>query len=243
MNKISFIIPAYNEEKHIYENLLELSMFCDKYVPDYEVIVVDDGSIDGTYEKIQKLKSGRLRAIRLPLNIGKGYALCQGVNMARGNLITFIDADFDLDPKMIKRFVTLLDESGADLVIGSKRHPHSKVDYPWMRRFLSRCYNVFIRFLFGLRISDTQSGFKLVRKEVLQKILPAVLVKKYAFDLELLAIANRLGYRIVEAPVEVRYHNNSNVDWRSVWSIFVDTCAVFYRMSIVRYYDKKLKKD
>jgi len=130
----------------------------------------------------------------------------------------------------------------ADIIIGSKRHPVSIVYYPFVRKIMSFGYQQLIRLLFGLNIRDSQVGMKLFRREVLEDVLPRLLVKKFAFDIEILAVANYLGYtRIYEAPIEINFTGVSTITsknfWRIIWHTLVDTAAVFYRLRIKKYYD------
>jgi len=130
----------------------------------------------------------------------------------------------------------------ADIIIGSKRHPVSKVQYPWQRKILSIGYQLLIRILFGLQIRDSQVGMKFFRREVLENVLPRILVKHYAFDIEILAVAHRLGYnRIFEAPVNLDWTEGNSILikslWYSIYRMLIDTAAIFYRLKILRYYD------
>ena len=124
--------------------------------------------------------------------------------------------------------------SNADFVIGSKRHPHSKLIYPKLRRNLSIGYNIIVKLLFRLSISDTQTGIKLAKRKVLQKVIQNVGVNRYAFDLELLLNANNLGFKIVEAPVTLDFHYKfGRIRFRDVLKMIRDTATIFYRQSIV----------
>ncbi len=238
-HKVSIIVPAYNEGEHISDNIKEFIEACENFDYDYELIIVDDGSTDNTYAEASKFNSGRVKVITYPKNQGKGHALRQGVQHVTGDLVTFIDADLDLHPRQIKTFIEYMNDNGYGIVVGSKRHPMSKVDYPVKRRFLSTCYQLFVRALFGMDIKDTQTGLKLFKRDILKRVLPKATVKRYAFDLELLAIANHMGYEITEAPIVLDYQfNGSEMGWRSIWKIFVDTCAIFYRLRILKYHDK-----
>ncbi|NLF85922.1 MAG: glycosyltransferase, partial [Lentisphaerae bacterium] len=125
----------------------------------------------------------------------------------------------------------------ADIVIGSKRHPESEIDYPLRRRIASRVYFGIVRLLVGLPVTDTQTGMKLFRREALQWAFERMLVKRYAFDLELLAIAHGHGYRVSEAPIRMDYGNKVGaLTWANVRTVMTDTLAVFYRLRLIRYY-------
>jgi glycosyltransferase involved in cell wall biosynthesis len=234
MTRISVIVPAYNEGRQIYENIQEfLRVFTDLQY-DIELIVVDDGSTDNTYEEALRVASDRIRVLTYPENRGKGYALRQGVREATGELVTFIDADLDLHPCQTEVLLQKMGER-VDAVVGSKRHPGSRVIYPWKRRFLSACYHWMTRFLFGLKLKDTQAGIKLFRREALLSALPHVKVNGYAFDLDLLVNVHDLGYRISEAPIVLEYRfNGSGINATTIWQIFKDTMRVFFRERLRR---------
>lgn len=237
--EVSVVTPSYNPGLRVLRNLQRLVSVLNASGIRYEVIVVSDGSTDGSHEIIGELASGELRLIHYGDNRGKGFALRTGLARARGKYIVFIDSDGDLDPAQIRSFITLMDTFDADVVLGSKRHSMSKVSYPLTRRLMSTAYYWVVRTLFGLRVHDTQTGLKLVKREVLARVLPRMLEKRFAFDLELLVVAKRLGYdRFFEAPVTLDYQFESTVSSGSVFRILVDTAAIFYRCYILRYYDR-----
>lgn len=237
---LSIIIPAYNEEKNIRKTIVDLISQLNNIDRQYEVIVVSDGSRDKTFERVKSLKIKNVKAFEYYPNRGKGYSLTYGVNKSRGQVVTFFDAGGDFDAQHIDKFIKLMEVFDADIVIGSKRHPASQVNYPLIRRLYSRIYQLIIRLLFNLNIRDTQTGLKVFKKEVLNKVLPRALVKRYAFDLELLVIAKRLGYtRIFEAPVKMNFNDvNSGINFKSIYFMILDTLAIFYRRYILKYYDK-----
>jgi len=122
-------------------------------------------------------------------------------------------------------------------------HPDSKIIYPWHRKIVSRVYFFLIKILFGLPIHDTQTGLKLFKAEVLEKVLPKILVKEFAYDLEVLVNARHLGYRIVEAPVVVHSQKRyGRIGIRSIYKTWIDTLAIFYRLNILKYYDQPPKE-
>src|SRR5713226_6741635 len=132
--ELSVVVPAYREGKRIFANLTRLLGELEKLGVTYEVVLVSDGNTDSTVREALRVKSPAVRVFHYPMNIGKGFALSCGVDQSAGALVTFIDADMELDPANIGRFIDLMRSSGCDAVIGSKRHPQSKVSYPKFRR-------------------------------------------------------------------------------------------------------------
>jgi glycosyltransferase involved in cell wall biosynthesis len=237
---LSVVVPAYREGRRIYDNLNRLVGELDKLRVPYEVVVVSDGNTDATVREALRVESPAVKVFHYPMNVGKGFALSCGVDQSAGALVTFIDADMELDPANIRGFMDLMETTGCDAVIGSKRHPESKVAYPKFRRFQSAMYQLVVRLLFNLDVTDTQTGLKLFRRPVLQEALPLLAIKKFAFDLELLVVARQLGYqKIVEAPIRLDYQFESTVDLRSAWSVLWDTAAIFYRLRILRFYRRR----
>ncbi|MEA2634901.1 MAG: hypothetical protein QOH92_1668 [Chloroflexota bacterium] len=237
--RLSVIVPAYREAKHIADNLRRLLAELDALGIVYEVIVVSDGNTDDTALEAESVISTNIKVVQYNVNMGKGYALRCGVSRSSGELITFIDADMELDPRFIKPFLVVMDAFECDAVIGSKRHPLSRVHYPVFRRFQSSIYQLLIRLLFHLKVRDTQTGLKLFKRRVLEEVVPLLAIKRFAFDLELLVVARRLGYRkVMEAPVELGYKFESTVNLKAAWRALWDTAAIFYRLHILRYYDR-----
>jgi glycosyltransferase involved in cell wall biosynthesis len=180
-----------------------------------------------------------VRIVRYDNNLGKGNALICGTCYATGDFVVFLDADMDLHPSQLPVFFEIMEISGADIVIGSKRHPASKVNYPLVRHIYSAVYYGIVRLLFGLPVKDTQTGLKLFKAGVLRRVFPRILAKRFAFDIEVLTNAHRLGYRIADAPVTLHYQRKmGRIKMRDVYVMLVDTLAIFYRMYIRRYYDR-----
>ena len=234
--KLSVIIPVYNQGEFIYRNLHEILKTFSSHGRNFEIIMVDDGSTDKTLSEARLVRDKRLKIVGYKKNKGKGHALKYGFRSVTGDAVTFLDSDLDIHPECLMKFFPYLEK--ADMVIGSKRHPKSSVNYPVHRKLLSFGYHLFVNTLFGLSVSDTQTGLKLIRKEVLDEILPKVLVKRFAFDLELLVNASQRGYRIAEAPIRINYNwgNGTMVNMNAMKGIFVDTLAIAYRLYIRRYY-------
>jgi len=230
--RLSLIIPVYNGEHYIFDNLRKIMKILARLKVDYELIVVDDGSKDNTYKEILKINSKRLKVLRYKQNQGKGYAIKYGFSYATGSVVGFIDADFDIHPEAINNFLKFIRK--YDIVIGSKRHPLSKVNYPVKRRLLSFGYQILNRLLFNLDIKDTQVGLKLFRYKVFKNILSKATVKGYAFDLELLVNAKKLGYKIIEMPIELRYLNRKScVCIKSIFQMLIDTLKLFWKLKML----------
>jgi glycosyltransferase involved in cell wall biosynthesis len=203
----------------------------------YEVIVVSDGNSDETAREAERVVSAHIKVIEYNRNMGKGYALRCGVAHSSGELVTFIDADMELDPRYIKGFIAVMESFDCDAVVGSKRHPMSNVQYPFVRRLQSLLYQLLIRTLFHIRVRDTQTGLKLFRRKVLEEVVPLLSIKRFAFDLELLVVARQLGYKkVMEAPVSLDYKFESTADLKATWHVLWDTAAIFYRLRFLRFY-------
>ena len=229
---ISVVMPAYNEEATIRESVARcLSVLGEIGVP-HELIVVDDGSVDRTRETVASIESPVLRLAAKRDNLGKGRSLTDGWQLSSGQYVCFMDADLDIDSRGLKHFFARI--SAADLpvdgVVGSKTHPDSQVKYPLGRRIQSRGYKLVVRALFGLTISDTQTGLKLFRRELLDNCLPDVMTDGFAFDLELLALAQAKGYRLIEEPVHVDFQFTSSIGLGTAWTMLFDTFKIWSRL-------------
>ena len=208
---------------------------------DVEFIVVSDGSIDGSGEQLLESRTEGLRVIHYDRNLGKGYAVKAGALASRGEWVALVDADLDLDPRALPEYLEVARREALDFAIGSKRHPASVVTYPRSRRFASWCYQQLNRTLFGLDVRDTQVGLKVFSRGVVDEVIPLLLVKRFAFDLELLAVATALGRgRVRELPVRLEYRfSGSALGSAAVLRALWDTAAIFYRLRILRTYERK----
>lgn len=234
--KLSVIVPVYKAEKFIVRNLEKMKESISKYFPNYEIIAVIDGNGDNSMREARKVKG--IKVIGFKENKGKGASLKYGFENSTGDYITFMDCDMDIHPEQIKNFIPYM--ATADLVIGSKRHPFSKVNYPLSRKILSKGFQIYSWLILQVHLKDTQSGLKLIKREVLEVIIPLILIKRYAFDLELCFLAQKHGFRTVEAPININYQfSGSGINKKSILGMFLDVLAIRYRYSILRYYQKK----
>lgn len=239
---LTVVVPYFNPGDRVRETVDELVRTLSGTGASFEVIAVSDGSTDGSEQALADLPVELVRTVRLHHNSGKGEALRVGFTMGRGRFLGFIDADGDLPPAQVATLAAIAhdaDTPAPDVVLGSKRHPESQVVYPPLRRVYSWAWQQLVLALFGLHVRDTQTGLKLVRREVLADVLPRLLEKRFAFDLELLVVASRLGYhRFVEVPVRIRQRFGSTVSPLAVAGMFADLFAIFYRLRVLRFYDR-----
>ena len=241
--KLSVIVPAYNEEKVIKDSLIEIRKALISNVDSFEILAVDDGSSDNTKAKILEASSECPEIIYAgyEVNRGKGGAIKHGVEKATGDVIGFIDADLDLSPDHLVRFVSHMNESGCDVVIGSKMHKDSKLDYPPLRRFVSWGYFVILKILFGMKIKDTQTGVKIYKTSIIKKVAPLLHVSGYAFDIEVLALCSNEGAKIDEMPVEIVFKRNASfgrISIGDIFKMFFDTLGIWWNLRIRRSYFK-----
>lgn len=231
----SVIMPLYNEGSHIVVNLQRTAEAL-RLLGEFELIVVDDGSTDDSRRELARAISlfPELRVFHIE-HAGKGEALRCGAAEARGEFVIFFDSDLDLPPEQILFFIALQRAKNADAVIGSKMHADSTVDYPFIRRVYSLGYFLLVKALFGLPVRDTQTGLKLVRRELLCRALAQTHVKGFAFDLELLVHLVRLHAYMVEAPVVIDFKMKfGGIGADTVWEIFKETMSTWWRLRNVR---------
>lgn len=171
---------------------------------------------------------------------------------AKGDVIGFIDAGMDISPAGISILLDSMLWQDADIIVGSKLHPESKrINYPIFRKILSWGYRTLTHTLFDFNIKDTQVGLKFFRREVVKKVFPKLLVKTFAFDVEILAVSSAMGYKkIYEGPIELNFNDASTINsimsidfWKIIFFMLWDTAAVFYRLNILNYYKRNKKLE
>ncbi len=244
---LSVVVPSYKQEKTIIQDIKNITSSLDTLNYKYEIIVVIDGLVDDTLKKltgIKKLRAGKnVKIISYEENQGKGHAVRIGMLKAKGDIIGFMDAGMDIHPAGFNMLLNHMEWYDADIIVGSKLHPVSKVNYPLYRKILSWGYRQVTKALFGFKVRDTQVGLKFFKRKVVRDVLPRLLVKAYAFDIEILAVSYLLGYKkIYEAPIRLKFKTNTinrNAMWKVIFLMLWDTGAVFYRLKILRYYNKQ----
>ena len=244
INLLSVVVPAFRQEKTIIQDIKNLNAVLASLSYKYEIIVVVDGFEDKTYDRANKLSKKEIRVLGYKENQGKGHAVRHGMLKAKGDVIGFIDAGMDIKATGISILLDSMLWHDADIMVGSKLHPDSKVNYPNIRRILSWGYRTLTHLLFGFSVRDTQVGLKFFQRKVVEDVFPRLIVKTFAFDVEILAVSNALGYKkIEEGPIELNFTGDSSIVSSNFWGIIFlmlwDTMAVFYRLKILNYYRKK----
>lgn len=237
--KLSIVIPAYNEEARIRPTLdAYTSYFGARYGNEIEFVVVVNGSRDRTEEVVRAVAetNPQVKLIVEPRAIGKGGAIIRGFKVAEGDLVGFVDADNATLPEAFHDLVEHIGDAGA--IIASRYIPGAKVSprQPLSRRIASRFFNKLIRLLFGLRISDTQCGAKLLRGDAMRAALPYLGLTRWAFDVDLLFQLRRLGYRITEVPTTWSEPGGSKLKiGRTSLEMFVAICRLRMLYSPLRW--------
>lgn len=241
MNKnvdVSVILCAYNEENVIAKAIDTVDHVLKEEGWNYEIIVVDDGSFDDTKERAtcyrDKNGGDYLKVLGYRKNTGKGNAVKTGFKEADGDFIVIIDSDLDVDPGHIPRYIEAL--KTGDVAVASKWHPESNTSITLTRKVLSFGFNILSRLLTGIKLRDTQTGLKAFRRSVLERMIPKLVVKRYAFDLELMAACNHCGFKIADLPVSV--HIKSIIDLNQIFRMAFDLFRVAYRLRVLKYYQR-----
>ena len=234
--ELSLILPAYNEGGIIEETLGVLDRAVKKSGLQYEIVVVDDGSVDNTREKAIRYasKNGHVKVIGHDMNRGKGYAIKSGYVRCAGKRILFVDSDSEINVEKVLNFVDALNQ--GELIIASKSHPDSVVDMPLVRRMLGRGFNILVRLLTGVKLRDTQTGLKAINRKAFEKIFSRLAVKRYAFDVELLTVASLYDLKIIELPVRIK--TNSIFKVMDIWRMFLDLLGISYRLRVLKLYQR-----
>ncbi len=211
MKSLSVVIPAYNESQRIKSTVDIILKYLKNWKIKFEIIVVDDGSIDNTVDEVKKINKKNIRLIKNVRNYGKGYSEKNGILNSRYEYVLFSDADLSTPIDMLDRFEKYIDN--YDIVIGSRALSGSdiKIKQPFYREFMGKIFNKFVR-LFTVRgINDTQCGFKLFKGNIAKKIFERATLDGFGFDVEILYIAKLNGIKIIEVPVIWRNSKLSKV--------------------------------
>ncbi len=224
---LTVVIPAYNEKARLPATLAKIAPYLRAAHPDHEILVVDDGSTDGTADVARAAGLPSLSVIGYAPNRGKGYAVRQGMLDARGTRRLMTDADLSTPIEDLARLASALD-TGADVAIGSRALRTSNVELrqPWYREGMGRLFNVFVRLLVLPDLRDTQCGFKLFTASAAETAFTRARLDGFSFDVETLYIARRRGLRIAEVGVTWRNDEATHVGLRRGGQAFLDLLRI-----------------
>ncbi len=211
---LTILVPAYNEEKRLLATLEAIGAYIDSAAVDAEILVIDDGSKDGTSRLAESALRGRRgRVVPNGENRGKGYSVRHGVLEARGRFVLLTDADLSTPIEEHAKLARIIRDRDLDVVIGSRALPDSdvRVRQGRLRQTMGRTFNTLIRLLTGLPYRDTQCGFKLMDRERVLPVFEKMAVDRFAFDVELLFLCSRFGLTVAEVPVTWRNAAGSKV--------------------------------
>lgn len=225
---LSIIIPAYNEESRLPDTLEQVFHFLGKQSFESNVIVVENGSTDRTFDVAQKFAEQH-KSLRVIHNEerGKGSAVQRGVREASGKYVFICDADLSMPVEEISKFLPPVLQD-FDIAIGSREAPGAvRYNEPYYRHLAGRVFNTLIRWMVLPHLQDTQCGFKCLRAEVARDIFPFQTLTGWAFDVELLYIAHHHGYDILEIPIDWNFNADSKVRvLRDSWRMFIDLLVI-----------------
>jgi glycosyltransferase involved in cell wall biosynthesis len=239
---LSIVIPAYNEELRLPKSLERIRAYLETKGVSSELIVVDDGSRDGTVQFVESQMAAwpALRVVKNPGNRGKGYSVRHGMMEARGKTILFTDADLSAPIEEADKLLAAL--ATHDVAIGSRAMDRSliAVHQPWTREFAGIMFNTIVRVVLGLNIEDTQCGFKAFRREKSQVIFEQQCIERFGFDPELLFLAKRNGLTIAEIPVRWANAEGTTVSmWDGIRAMFFEVAKVRWNAMTGKYPRRK----
>jgi len=224
---LSVVIPAYNEAERLPGSLRRILTYLAAWGGSYEILVIDDGSSDGTAQRAQEVAGGRVRVLQNPGNRGKGYSVRRGMLAASGARRLMTDADLSTPIEDLPRLMARMDD-GVSIVIGSRALDESKIEVhqPWYRENMGRVFNLFVRLLMASELHDTQCGFKLFSAEAADAVFRVALMDGFVFDVEALFLAQRRGYQVAEVPVTWRNDAASRVGLLKGFRAFPDLLRI-----------------
>ncbi len=240
----SIVIPAYNESARIPATLEAVVSCIRAHKWRAEVIVVNDGSRDSTAKLVRAFAehAPEVRLIENPGNRGKGYSVRSGLLQAQGEIVMFTDSDLSAPMEEAERLFAAI-AAGADIAIGSRWLESSRQTHrqPFYRQFLGRCFNAVTRMVMGLRFVDTQCGFKAFTRAAAQTIFQLQTIERWGFDPEILFIAVKRGYRVVEVPVSWAHDARSRLSYVKDGMKMIEELAIIRWNALLGRYDKRIQ--
>ncbi|MEK6839521.1 MAG: glycosyltransferase family 2 protein [Nanoarchaeota archaeon] len=222
--KVTVLIPAYNEESIIRRLVSDTLIVVGAYTKHFEVLVIDDGSTDRTFDELKKIKNKNLRIVQNRKNIGKTMTILHGFTLAQGSIVSFIDADYQYDPRDLPKVIEKV-KNGADLCVGYREQRQD----PVYRKFMSFFFNMFDRLLLGIKIRDVNSGLKAFRKESFKTITIRYLSARWFIDTEILSRYYHKNYKVEEVPIR-HYRRGDGLSKVNCIKLALETIAYGFRL-------------
>jgi len=233
--KVTVVLPAHNEVRNLKQAVEETTDFLRGIDQDFEIIIAEDGSTDGTAEMAESIADSHpmIRCICNRRRLGRGRALTEAFKQSMGSVLVYMDVDLSTDIQFLEPLIHAITE-GNDVATGSRALPHSKVSRSLSRAVASQIYNSLVRLLLGSNISDHQCGFKAFNRESLFKIIDKVNAKHWFWDTEILVIATRMGLSVEEIPVAWREGGKTRVNLlRDFIEMGFQALKLWWRLNIV----------
>lgn len=241
---LSVVIPAYNEEIRIIPTIGAIASYISDLGFPWELIVADDGSKDSTVALVEELGLANLRVLKAAKNGGKGSAVQRGMLNAGGKYVLFADADNSTPIEEITKFIDKVDKEGYDVAVGSRAvEGAEETQKSPLRHLLSNGLRMIVRYILRIKVSDTQCGFKLYTQQAAKRLHSAQTITGFSFDLEILYLAFKVGYRVVEVPVSWVDAPGSKVDTRKEVQRFVRDIGKIELNELRGVYNQRLVVD
>ena len=226
----SIIVPCYNEARNLPQAALDLLAVLDEKLKDetFEVLFVCDGATDNTLALLESISHSKVRILSYEQNQGKGYAVRTGMLAAKGDIRLFTDCDLAYGTEAVVDMLAYLkNHPEADFCVASRKlHPNGYDGYSFMRKMVSRVYYLMIRILTGLKLSDSQSGLKVFRSHVAERVFSLATINRFAFDLEVLMIAEKMGFTASEMPARVIQNEGSSISLADPFKMMRDLLKI-----------------
>jgi len=231
VQEVTVIMPVYNMGAAVIENVSAVRKYLAGAGYEYQIVVVDDGSTDDTIEFCAVMAQWQdTDVVLMGCNQGKGAAILAGCKEIRHKHVLFIDSDLQISLDELGMFFRVMHLYNAQAVIGNKRHLYSQISYGFKRKAVSNVYNYMCRKLFGIQLRDTQCGFKLFNSTAIREATKKMSIKRFAYDIELLVILNERGFRVVDAPVQMKPQDNrGSISIKNILDTFKDTIKVWVK--------------
>lgn len=227
---LSVVIPCFNEEKRVVSTLYEISDYFTAKGIQFEILIVDDGSTDSTVDTVSKLsnKMNNIRIYRNQSNMGKGYSVGLGVFKSSGNYILFTDADMSTPIDEFEKFILHINH-GEKIMIGSRKMNGANIvtRQPFLREFLGKVFTKLSNLILGTNYSDFTCGFKCFETDIAKKIFSKRKINRWGFDSEILFLAKKLKYKVIEIPITWRNDLATKVDLKKdILNSFVELIKI-----------------